>query len=51
MSEVKWWMSENKLQLTDGQMEAMLIGSRRASIASSVPTLLCVGLSDIKFTS
>ena len=51
VSEVKWWMSENKLQLNDGKMEAMLVGSRRASIASSVPTLLCVGLSDIKFTS
>ena len=51
MSEVKSWLTENKLQLNDGKTEAMLITFRPASTAYSVPTWLHVGLSDIKFAS
>ena len=49
MSAVRSWMTENKLQLNDRKKtEAMLVTSRRASTADSVPTSLHVGLSDIK---
>ena len=51
MSEVKSWLTENKLQLNDRKTEAMLVTSRRASTADSVPTLLPVYLSEIKFAS
>ena len=51
MSEVKSWMTENRLHLNDGKTEAVLVSSRRASIANSVPTSMRVGLRDIKFAS
>ena len=51
VSEVKSWMTENKLQINDGKTEAMPVTSRRASTAGSVPTSLRVGLSNIKFAS
>ena len=51
MSEVRSWMTENKLPLNDRKTEAVLVTSRRASTADSVPTSLRVGLSDIKFAS
>ena len=41
-------MTENKLQLNDRKTEAMLVTSRRASIADSMLTSLRVGLSDTK---
>ena len=49
VNEVKSWMTENKLQFIDGKMEAMLVTSRRASIADLMLTSLHVGLSDTKF--
>ena len=49
VSEVKSWMTDNKLHLNDGKTEAMPVTSRRASTAGSVPTSLRVGLSNIKF--
>ena len=45
VGEVKLWMTENKLQHNDGKTEAVLITSRHASTADSVPTLFCVGQS------
>ena len=51
VSKVILWITENKLRLKDGKMEAMLVTSGHAAIADSVPTLLHVGLSDIKFKS
>ena len=44
-------MKENKLQLNDGKIVAKFVISRCASTADSMPTLLHVGLSDIKFAS
>ena len=43
--------SEDKLQPNDEKTEALLVTSRRVSIADSVPTSLRVGLSHIKFAS
>ena len=51
MSEVKSRMTEDKLQLNDGKTEAMLVTSRRASTADSVPTSLRVVMPGIKFAS
>ena len=49
VSEVKSWMTDNKLQLNAGKIEAMLVTSSHASSADSVPTSVHVGVSDVKF--
>ena len=51
MSEVKSWVTENKLQFHDEKRRQRSITYRRASAADSVPTSVRVGLSDIKLAS
>ena len=51
VSDVKAWMSANKLQLNDEKTEALLIKSGRTSLPDPTPTSIRVGQSDIPFAA
>jgi hypothetical protein len=51
IGEVRSWMTLSKLKLNDDKTEALLIHNHKSSSASSLPTSLQVGSSDIQFSS
>jgi len=51
IGEVRSWMTLSKLKLNDDKTEALLIHNHKSSSASSLPTSLQVGSSDIPFSS
>ena len=51
ISDVKTWMTQNKLKLNDDKSEAVLIKSNRTSFPSAQPTSLPVGSADSPFTT
>ena len=50
-TEVKSWMTANKLQLNDNKPEAMIILSNRTSIHSPLPSVIHIGDADVPFMS
>ena len=50
-SDVKTWMTQNKLKLNDDKSEALLIKSNRTTFLNAQPTSLRVGSADIPLTT
>ena len=50
ISDVKTWMTQNKLKLNDDKTEALLIKSNITTFPNAQPTSLRVGSADIPFT-
>ena len=50
-TDVKSWMTANKLQLNDNKTEAMIILSNRMSVHSSLPSVIHIGDADVPFVS
>ena len=50
VSDVKSWMTLNRLQLNDGKTEAMLVMSKRTSIAGLIPQSMRIGDTNIDFS-
>ena len=51
ISEVKVWMSDNKLKLNDDKTEALLVASQRSSFSDPLPDSIKVENTTIKFSS
>ena len=49
ISDVKTWMTQNKLKLNDDKTEVLLIKSNRPTFPNAQPTSLCIGSADIPF--
>ena len=50
-TDVKSWMTTNKLQLNDNKTKAMVILSNRMSINSPLPSVIHTGDADVPFVS
>ena len=50
-TDVKSWMTANKLQLNDNKTEAMIILSNRMSVHSPLPSVIHIGDADVPFVS
>ena len=50
-TDVKSWMTANKLQLNDNKTEAMIILSNRMSVYSPLPSVIHIGDADVPFVS
>ena len=50
VSDVKTWMTSNKLKLNDDKTECLLIASNRTSLPSPHPTSIHIGDTDILFS-
>ena len=50
ITDVKSWMTTNKLQLNDGKTEALLMKSKKITLPLSSPASISVGQSDIPFS-
>ena len=50
-TDVKSWMTANKLQLNDNKIEAMIILSNRMSVHSPLPSVIHIGDADVPFVS
>ena len=50
VSDVKSWMTLNRLQLNDGKTEAMLVMSKRASISGLTSQSMRIGDTDVDFS-
>ena len=50
VSDVKSWMTLNRLQLNDGKTEAMLVMSKRASASGLIPQSMRIGDTDVDFS-
>ena len=50
-TDVKSWMTANKLQLNDNKTEAMIILSNRMSVHSPLPSVIHIGDADVPFAS
>ena len=51
ISDVKTWMTQNKLKVNDDKTEALLIKSNRTTFSDAQPTSLRVGSADSPFTT
>ena len=51
ITDVKLWMTHNKLQLNDSKTESMLVKSHRLSVNLSLPSSMCIGNSEVLFVS
>ena len=51
ISDVKPWMTQNKVKLNDDKTEAVLIKSNRTTFPNAQPTSLRVGSADSPFTT
>jgi hypothetical protein len=51
ISDVKSWMTNNKLKLNDDKTEALLIKKKNASLTCAIPTSIQVGAAHISFSS
>ena len=49
ITDVKLWMTHNKLQLNDSKTESMLVKSHRLSVNFSLPSSMCIGNSEVLF--
>ena len=49
ISDMKTWMTQNKLKLNDDKTEVLLIKSNRPTFPNAQPTSLCIGSADIPF--
>ena len=50
-TDVKSWMTTNKLQLNDNKTEAIIILSNRMSIHSPLPSVIHIGDADVPVVS
>ena len=50
VSDVKSWMTLNRLQLNDGKTEATLVMSKRASTSELIPQSMRIGDTDVDFS-
>ena len=50
VSDVKSWMTLNRLQLNDGKTEAMLVMSKRTSTSGLIPQSMRIGDTDVDFS-
>ena len=50
VSDVKSWMTLNRLQLNDGKTEAMLVMSKTASTSGLIPQSMRIGDTDVDFS-
>ena len=50
-TDVKSWMTANKLQLNDNKTEAMIILSNRMSVNCPLPSVIHIGDADVPFVS
>ena len=51
ISDIKAWMTSNKLRLNDDKTEVLFIHSNRQNIPDTTPSSICVGQSDVSFSS
>ena len=51
ITDVKLWMTHNKLQLNDSKTESMLMKSHRLSVNFPLPSSMCTGNSAVLFVS
>ena len=49
ITDVKLWMTHNKLQLNDSEMESMLVKSHRLSVHFPLPSSMRIGNSEVLF--
>ena len=49
ITDVRSWMTANKLQLSDNKIEAMIIFSNRMSVHSPLPSVIHIGDADVPF--
>ena len=50
LHDVKAWLSNNKLNLNDDKIEAMIVSSQRTSTSLPMPDSLTVGTSNVMFS-
>ena len=50
-TDVKSWVTANKLQLNDNKTEAMIMLSNRMSVHSPLPSVIHIGDADVPFVS
>ena len=51
ITDVKWWMIHNKLQLNDSKTESIIVKSHRLSANFSLPSSMRIGNSEVLFVS
>ena len=51
ISDVKTWMTQNKLELNDDKTEAVLVKSNRTHFPDAQPTSCLVDTADVPFTT
>ena len=51
ITDVRSWMTANKLQLSDNKIEAMIIFSNRMSVHSPLPSVIHIRDADVPFVS